>query len=118
MAEFVMVGALVILIFVALIQLSLALYVRNILMDSAAEGARHGAVAGAGPEDAANRTRYLISLALPEHFASGVSAREVSRDGIRAVRVEVRAHLPVVALTGVGPALTLSAHAIDEDGLP
>ncbi len=40
MVDFVLVGTLVILIFVALLQLALVLHVRNILIDSAAEGAR------------------------------------------------------------------------------
>ncbi len=113
-----MVGALVIAVFMALIQLSLALHVRNILMDSAAEGARFGASAGATPADAVSRTRYLISLALPTSFGSGVSAVDTTHDGVATVRVDVSAPLPVIALTGVGPTVNLSAHAIDEDGLP
>lgn len=112
-----MIGALVILIFMALVQLALALHVRNILMDSAAEGARYGAVSGAGPQDAVSRTRYLIGLALSPSYASNVTASTADRDGVPTVRVDVRATLPLVALTGIGPTVTLSAHAIDEDGL-
>lgn len=113
-----MVGALVILIFVSLVQLSLALYVRNILQDSAAEGARYGAAAGAGPAAAVERTRYLITAALPASYASGVSASHASYGGVATIRVDVTAALPVVALVNLGPTVSVSAHAIDEDGLP
>lgn len=116
--QFVMVGALVLAVFLALLQLALALHVRNILQDSAAEGARAGGIAGATPADAATRTRYLITLALPSSFAADVTASRGSHSGVAVIRVDVRATLPIVGLTGTGPVVTVSAHAIDEDGLP
>jgi Flp pilus assembly protein TadG len=60
-AEFVMVGALLVVLALSVIQLALALHVRTTVLDAAAEGARTAALAGATRADGVERTRDLIT---------------------------------------------------------
>ncbi|HAM26986.1 MAG TPA: pilus assembly protein, partial [Microbacteriaceae bacterium] len=55
-AEFAMVGALLTVLTLSVIQLGLALHIRNTVLDAAAEGARFAALADNGLEDGAART--------------------------------------------------------------
>ena len=63
MVDFVLVGALLTLFFLAIVQLTLVLHVRNTLIDAAASGARYGTLADRsaggrqGPDRAADRRR-------------------------------------------------------------
>ena len=52
--DFVMVGALVIVVFVALLQVALGVYARNVLTDAAGDGARRAALVGRAPSPAAS----------------------------------------------------------------
>lgn len=114
--DFVLVSALLTLLFVGVLQLALALHVRNTLVDSAGEGARHGALVGRGPDDAVQRTRELISSALVDDLAGDVTASTQTLGGVQTVVVTVRAPLPVIGL--VGPrSLQVQGHAVDEKGL-
>src|SRR5215207_3315744 len=61
--DFVLVGSLLTLFFLAIIQLTLVLHVRNTLIDAAASGARYGTLADRGAADAQERTRSLIQTA-------------------------------------------------------
>lgn len=115
--DFVLVGTLVILIFAALLQLALALHVRNILVDSAAEGARAGALVGAGDETAVERTRYLIDLALSQRYTHEVSTRRVEVEGMALLQVDVRATIPLLGLVGPTRELEVSGRAVLEDEL-
>ena len=51
MAEFTLVGVLLTVLALAVVQLALALHVRNTLLDAAAEGARYAALAGSSDGD-------------------------------------------------------------------
>lgn len=113
-AEFVLVAAMLLALFLAVVQLGLALHVRNTLVAAAAEGARLGAAADRGPEDAAARTRELIAEALSERFAGAVSAVEVDGPAGRVIEVDVRATLPVVGFAGPARALAVQGHALEE----
>lgn len=112
-----LVSALLTLLFVGVLQLALALHVRNTVVDAAGEGARYGALLGRGPADAEERTRELIRASLNDSLAQDVSARTEVLDGVQTVVVTVRAPLPVVGLAGPRT-LTLDGHAVDEKGLP
>lgn len=112
-AEFVMVGALLTALTLAVLQLGLALLVRNTVIDAAAEGARFGALADNTPSDGAARTADLISTALGESYAGDVSATTGSYLGQPALIVTVRAPLPLVGLLGPS-ALEVSGHAAVE----
>lgn len=110
-------GVLLTALFLALLQLGLALHVRNTLQASAAEGARYAANADRDPAQGAEVTRRLIRDSLADSFAEGVTAGVERVDGLDTVYVQVEAALPVVGLLGPTRALTVRGHALDE-GVP
>ena len=93
-----MVSALLIAVFLGILQLAFALHVRNTLMDAAAAGARYGTLADRGPGDGVRRTRELISGALSDRFASDVQASVINIGGTPGVRIAVRAGVPVFGM--------------------
>jgi hypothetical protein len=99
-ADFVMVSALVTLLFLSVLQVGMALYVRNTLISCASEGARWGARAGAQPSQGAARTRALITTSLSARFATDVRAAVVEVDGVQVVSVRVVAPVPVIGPLG------------------
>jgi hypothetical protein len=113
--DFVLVGALTTVLFLAVIQLTLALHVRNTLVDCAAEGARYGAMSDRTPADGAQRARALIETSLAPSFAQDLHADAVEVDGRSVVRVEVSAPLPLVGLLGPGGRLVVDGHALREE---
>ena len=96
------------------VQLALALHVRNTLIDAAGEGARYGALEGSSPQAGAQRTRELIGTALSARYGRDVSAAVVERDGLVLVEVTVRAPLPVLGLLGPGGVITADGRAVQE----
>ncbi len=102
-------------LFVAVLQLTIVLHVRNTLVDSAAEGARYGALVGHAPTDGAERSRDLIEQALSPAYAQGVRAGRTTLDGLEVVEVEVEAPLPLVGLVGPAGTLTVRGHALVEE---
>ncbi|HEU0182189.1 MAG TPA: TadE/TadG family type IV pilus assembly protein [Agromyces mariniharenae] len=110
-AEFTLVGVLLTVLALAVVQLALALHVRNTLLDAAAEGARFAALAGSSVSDGTARTRDLISAAISAEYARDITAGTTSVGGVPAVEVTVRATLPVVGLLGVERGLEVSGHA-------
>ncbi len=112
-----LVGTLVVLLAAALLQFGLVLHVRNLLADSAAEGARHGASLGATDSMATERTRELITAALGEGYAQDVTVRHVDVGGHDVLQVDVAATLPLFGLLGPERAIVVSGRAIDEDTL-
>jgi Flp pilus assembly protein TadG len=109
--DFVLVGSLLTMFFLAVIQLTLVLHVRNTLIDAAASGARYGTLADRNAADARDRTGELIATALNLDFAKDVTTTEVTFQGIRALEVTVRAPLPVIGLIGPREALEVKGHA-------
>lgn len=112
--EFTLVGLLLTMLTLAVIQLGLALHVRNTVLDAAAEGARFGALADNAPADGALRTRSLITEAIGADYATDVAVGTGDWMGHPAVTVTVRTTLPVVGLLGVGGALEVTGHAAIE----
>lgn len=112
--EFTLVGVLLTFLFLALLQLGLALHVRNTLLASAAEGARYGANADRDPGQGAALTRRLIRDSLADRFASGVSAGVEQVGGLPTVYVEVDTTLPVLGLLGPARGLRVRGHALEE----
>ncbi|PWJ24389.1 hypothetical protein ATK17_0479 [Branchiibius hedensis] len=109
-----MVGALLILLFLAAFQVGFALFVRNTLISDATEGARFGARADATADAGASRTRDLITRGLAGRFARDVHAEVVNEGGARVVRVTVVAPLPIVGPFGPAQTLTVSGRAYQE----
>lgn len=101
-----MVSALLVALALAVVQLALALHVRNTLVDAAAEGARFSSLADASLAEGEERTRQLIAAALGDYPVE-VEAR--SSEG--AVEIVVVAPLPLAGLLGPSRALEVSAHA-------
>ena len=114
MAEFALVGALVVIFFLAAFQVGFSLYVRNTLIENAAEGARYGARADATPAMGAQRTTDLIRAGLSGRYAQHVTATVETAGGARVVKVTVRAPLPVVGPFGPSQALNVSGRAYAE----
>ena len=112
--DFALVGGLLTLLFAAVLQLTLALHVRNTLVDCAAEGARFAAMADRSPADGVDRARELIAMSLVPRFAENISSREVLLDGVRVIEVEVVAPVPVVGLIGPSGTMSVTGHALEE----
>ena len=112
--EFTLVGVLLTILTLAVIQLGLALHVRNTVLDAAAEGARFAALADNGPADGVVRTRELITEAIGADYAADVTVAGGEWMGHPAVTVTVRTTLPVIGLLGVGGGLEVSGHAAIE----
>ena len=113
-AEFVMVAALLTLLTLAVLQLGLALHVRNTVLDAAAEGARYGALADNTLADGAARTRDLITAAIGAGYAGDVTASAGSYLQHPAVSVTVRTPLPLIGLVGIDEGLEVTGHAAKE----
>jgi hypothetical protein len=113
-AEFVMVAALLTVLTLGVLQLGVALLVRNTVLDAAAEGARFGALADNRPADGVVRTRELISTAIGADYARDVRVATGEWRGHPAVTVTVRTTLPVLGLLGIGDGLEVAGHAARE----
>ena len=110
-AEFVMVSALLTVLTLGVLQLGLALLVRNTLLDAAAEGARYGSLADNTASDGRALTRDLITATIAPTYAQEISVTEGSYLGHPAIVVTVRAPLPAFGLVGIPDALEVSGHA-------
>jgi Flp pilus assembly protein TadG len=101
--DFVLVSVLLTALFLAVVQLALALHVRTTLQACAAEGARYGANLGSGPAEARARTVELVTRSLSARYADGphgqvtAAVEPLGGSGVPVVVVRVRARLPVVA---------------------
>ena len=113
-AEFTLVGILLTVLTLSVVQLALALHVRNTLLDAAAEGARYAALAGSSAADGVSRTQDLIGAAISAGYAEDVTASQTSIGGVSAIEVTVRATLPVVGLLGLQHGLEVAGHAAIE----
>jgi Flp pilus assembly protein TadG len=109
--DFVMVGGLLTMFFLAIIQLALVLHVRNTLIDAAASGARYGTLVDRGATDAAERAADLIVTALNADFAQDITTSEVTFQGLRTLEVTIRAPMPVIGLIGPREMLEVKGHA-------
>ncbi len=110
--EFVLVSILVITIAMGVIQLAVALHVRNMLISAASEGARLGATNDRGLDDGVSRTEFLLSESLGGYDVL-VVASNTRIDGAPATQVSVTAPVPVFALWGVGT-MSVSGRAFEE----
>jgi len=113
-AEFVMVSALLVVLCLSVLQLGLALLIRNTLIDAAAEGARFAALADTSFAEGAERASALIATAIGPDYARDISVTTANYLGHPAVVVTVRAPLPLLGLVGLDNALEVSGHAAVE----
>ena len=110
-ADFVMVGGLMAVLALAVVQLTLVLHVRNVLVDAAASGARYGSLADRTPQDARQRATELIARAVGTDYAGDVRVGEAEVAGIRTLEVRVVAPIPVVGLIGPSGSMEVAGHA-------
>ena len=112
--DFLLVSLLVTVLTLGVVQLALTLHVRNILIDSAAEGARYAALDGHELRHGEARTRALISAALPDAYAQQVQAATLTHEGVSLVQVQVRGPVPVLGLLGPGGVIDVTGRAVAE----
>ena len=113
-AEFVLVAALVLVLFLGVVQVAFAMHVRALAVDAAAEGARVAARADRDLAAGERRTRDLLGASLSGRYARDVVARSATLDGLPVVEVTVRAPLPVVGLLGPSGVFSARGHALEE----
>jgi Flp pilus assembly protein TadG len=112
--DFALVGGLLTVLFAAVLQLGLALYVHNMLVSCAAEGARYAARADRQPVDALPETHDLIARTLDERYASDITSDREVIHGVATIVVRVRAPLPLLGLFGPARTMTATGHAFAE----
>lgn len=110
-----MVTSLLIILTLAVIQLTSFVHVRNTLIDAASTGARFGVLHDRTAEDGAARTRELVSSSIAGNHAEDVSYEHLDTEEGRILRITVRAQVP---LMGIGPGVGAlevhgRAHEID-----
>ncbi|TQL48584.1 TadE-like protein [Homoserinimonas aerilata] len=110
-AEFVMVAALLTVLTLSVMQLALALHIRNTVLDAASEGARYASLADNELSDGARRTQELITTAIGPGYAGDVTVTSQTHLGHPAAVVTVRAPLPLIGLIGISHGLEVSGHA-------
>lgn len=110
--DFVLVGALVTVIFVALLQLALVLHVRNTMADAASSAARYGALGDRTAEDARARAVLLMDGALGPDYVQDVSVSVQNQDGLDILAVSINAPLPLLGLFGPTRSLEMTGHAV------
>ena len=115
--DFIMVGALVIVVFVALLQVALGVYARNVLTDAAGDGARRAALVGGTEDEARRRVQTLSDAALRRGYVDTVTVSRVPSGDLTIVQVTVKAPFPVLGLLGPGGTLTVTGRAVDESSL-
>lgn len=109
--EFVLVGTLLTALTLAVLQLALAVYVRNVVHDAAVDGAYHAALADTTLAEGVERARDVISRAVGPAYADDIRIATSGPAGQETVDVRIRTALPVFGLVGVPYALDVEAHA-------
>ena len=112
--DFVLVSVVLLTLFLGVVQLGVALHVRNTLVAAAAEGARYGANADRSAADGEQRTRELVAASLSSVLVQEVAAGYEDVAGTSTVVVEVQARLPLVGLLGPARGLVVRGHAFAE----
>lgn len=112
--EFVFVGILLTALTLGVLQLGLALHVRNTLQDAASEGARWASLVGSSRQEGLNRTRELITAAVGARYAADVSVSSSQWQGAPAVVMTVTAPIPMIGLWGPDASMEVSGHAAQE----
>lgn len=109
-----MVSALVVFVFLAVMQIGLALHVRNTLTLAASEGARAAARLDASTDMGVARAREVVTASLSARFAQDISATHSTVDGVQVVVVTIEAPIPVIGPIGPGRGLTVTGRAFEE----
>jgi len=112
-----MVGTLVTFMFLALLQLGIDFYVRNVVVACLADGARYGANADvASPRAGAARANQELRRALgPAYAHAVVPDRQLTVGGAQVVTISATVRLPLLAwFLPAGPTLHAKGEALME----
>ncbi|MFI8631747.1 TadE/TadG family type IV pilus assembly protein [Microbacterium sp. NPDC077663] len=109
--EFVLVGVLLTVLTLGVLQLGLAVYVRNVVHDAAVEGAYHAALADVETAAGAQRAREVVERAVGAGFVESATATESTALGYDTVAVTLTTRLPLVGLLGVPHGWEVTVHA-------
>ena len=109
--DMVLVAPLVVVVFLLVVQVGVAVYVRTTLVACAQEGARTAALSGAGAGAGAVRVRSLADASLGAGAVDSVDVARRRRGAFEEVVVTVRARLPLLGLAGPAGGLVVQAHA-------
>ena len=113
-AEFVLVAALLSLVFAGVLQVCLTIHVRNTVTDAAVAGARVLAMGDGNADDAREVTRNLIVSSLGERFAGPINVGFDSVYGDDVAVVEVTTAVPVIGMWGPTGLMTRHGRAFVE----
>lgn len=116
--DFVLVSVLVLALFLVVLQLGLVLHVRNVLVSSAQEGARHAANADVDVSEGRAVAISSVSSALSQQIANSAAGSPPSvlvplEGGLSAVEVTLEAAVPLV-LPIAAIRLRVTGHALKE----
>ena len=114
LVEWSLVAVLVMAVTAALLQLTLSLYVRNILADAASDAARHAALVGASDAEANARVQQLCHGALRANYPTKSEVSHLQRGSVSLVQVQVSAPLPVIGLWSPTGIVVVRGHAVDQ----
>lgn len=109
--EFVLVGLLLTALTLGVLQLALAVYVRNVVHDAAVEGAYHAALADTSLREGSDRASEVVTRAVGSGYADDIEVGVVRAGGGETVVVRIRTTLPMVGLLGVPQGMEVVAHA-------
>jgi Flp pilus assembly protein TadG len=113
--DFVLVLAVLVPLFLGILQVGLVLFVRNTLAAAASEGARHAATRDGDLAAGRARTREQIAGAVSGRFANDIDVRRVVIGGAPTVEVVVHARVPALGIGGPAIDLEVSGHAVEEE---
>ena len=114
--EFTLVSALVLFLFLLVLQVGFLLHTRTVLVAAAQEGARYGANADRGTADAERRAFEVVSDALSPGVAARMAPRAalVELDGALVMEVTMSGPAPLVLLPAGPVRLRVQGHALEE----
>ncbi len=118
--DFVLVSVLVLALFLVVLQVGIVLHVRNVLVSSAQEGARHAANADADLDEGRAVALQSVASALSTQIADSASGSPAAvlvplEGGLTAVEVTLKASVPLV-LPIAAIHLQVRGHAVREGG--
>jgi TadE-like protein. len=106
--------ALVVLVFLGVLQAGFALHTRNLAISAAGEGARRGALDGSGELQALVRTEELLDASLGTSRPRSVSTSREVVGGRETLVVTVSTTLPLLLAWGPGDWLTVRGRSLVE----
>jgi Flp pilus assembly protein TadG len=115
--DFVLVSVLLVTLFLMVLQVGVVLHVRNVLVASAAEGARYAANADRSPDEGAERAKQVIASALGGRVARSMTCVPVDGEDLNGqpvVDIRCTGPMPVVFLPTGAFSLTVHGHAVEE----